>query len=356
MTSSTMQLPEGARSSRPVQALDRPPMWYRDTVSCLQATIGSVLAYRGHDPLEILGAGWDFTHIPGEPPFEEFYLPSPPGISAGQSLAPHHPLSVRWAAGVGDDPLGELSDAIEIGQLPIVALDKYHLPFRPAYHDIHAAYLLVVYGVDKRRGLVLVSDSTPPHFTGPIAAEPFLAAWHSRNPADEQDAFFSESEISARYLVVELRDRISPLTRSQFGAALCANMVSFRAEGSETVWTGVAGLQRFLTAVHQAAVERDLIKIRQVYPFAWSSQAKASLHGELLRLRGAQWSVPELMEAGRAVEMVAHTWTALRVTAAHNWRAPDTVADIFSMQAQRLLSRHEAALEMISLAAERLEH
>jgi hypothetical protein len=111
-----------------------------------------------------------------------------------------------------------------------------------------------------------------------------------------------------------------------------------------------------LAGVYEAAAERELMKIREVYPFAWGAQARASLHGELLRLRGAQWSVPELMEAGRAVEMVAHTWTALRVTAAHNWRVSNTVADTLSMQARRLLSRYEFALEMVSLAAERLEH
>jgi hypothetical protein len=246
MTSSILRRSEDTPSRRPAQGHDRPPMWYRDTVSCLQATVGSVLAYCGDDPLEVLGAGWDFTYIPGEVPFEEFYFPCPPGISLGQSLAPHHPLSLRWAAGVGNDPLGGLADSIDAGRLPIVALDKYHLPFRPAYHDVHAAYLLVVYGVDTRRGLVLVSDSTPPRFSGPIAAEPFLAAWRSGNPADEQDAFFSETEIGMRYLVAEVRDRIPPLTRHQFSTALRVNLAGFCTEGDETCWTSPVSTRRLL--------------------------------------------------------------------------------------------------------------
>ena len=54
-----------------------PELWYRDLISCLQATFGSLLARQGADPLSVLGAGWQFLHLPGDVRSEEFYYPCP---------------------------------------------------------------------------------------------------------------------------------------------------------------------------------------------------------------------------------------------------------------------------------------
>src|SRR5205814_1264318 len=100
-----------------------------------------------------------------------------------RSIAPHHPLRSRWWRPTDDDdPLAELADRVEDGELPIAAVDNYHLPFRPAYRDVHAAHLVVVYGVERDRDEVLVSDAVPPAFRGAIPAETFLRAWSSANP------------------------------------------------------------------------------------------------------------------------------------------------------------------------------
>ena len=341
-----------------VQSLRPPPMWYRDTASCLPATIGSVLAYYGHDPLEALGAGWDFTFVPGEPPFEEFYRPLAPGIELGQSLAPYHELKLRWVTdGDEEKPLSGMRGAIEAGHLPVAAVDKFHLPFRPAYHDVHAANLAIVYGIDLARGLVLVADPTPPGFSGPIAVADFLAARQSANPADEQDAFFSDTEIGSRYLLAEVPGEPEPLTPPRLGEIMRANAALMQApENTQTdsAWTGLAGLRRFLDLICTAAAQADTRTVQLVYPFAWSPQASAALHGELLRRVGVQYELPEVVEVGRAVETVASTWTALRVTAAHYWNEPARAEGIFAAQGHRLQSQYEAALDMMAPVAVRL--
>src|SRR5689334_25142119 len=72
-----------------------PELWYRDLISCLQATFGSLLARAGADPLTVLGAGWRFLHVPGDVRSEEFYYPTVAG-DLGAALAPHHGLHSRW--------------------------------------------------------------------------------------------------------------------------------------------------------------------------------------------------------------------------------------------------------------------
>ena len=66
------------------------------------------------------------------------------------------------------------------GVLPIAAVDNFHLPFRPAFHDVHAAHLLVVYRITDTD--VYVSDAQPPAFQGPIPIATPCAAGTRRTP------------------------------------------------------------------------------------------------------------------------------------------------------------------------------
>ena len=83
-------------------------------------------------------------------------------------------------------------------------------------------------------------------------------------------------------------------------------------------------------------------------------QAQTYLHGELLRETGAGWSVPELAEAGRAVQEVASAWTGLRMTGAHALAAPAAAAADLRRHGNRLRRCYEAALEHVARAVESL--
>ncbi len=213
--------------SVPVEA---PLLWYRDPISCLQSTFASVLDRAGVNPLVALGAGWGVPVRPGRRTVGGVLLPLPLRGRPRPQPLPHHDVSSSWWCPADpDDPLREIREAMTEGRLVIAAVDNFHLPFRPAFGDVHAAHLLVVYGLDERRGLVHVSDAMPPAFQGPIPLDDFLNSWGSANPQDHQDAFFSDSEISRRCLSVSVG--------SLGGAAPTPDPSSSRA-GCGATWSG----------------------------------------------------------------------------------------------------------------------
>jgi hypothetical protein len=334
-----------------------PEWWYRDLVSCLQATFGTVLARTGADPLSVLGAGWRFLHLPGDVRSEEFYYPCAAGesgeIDLGSALAPHHELHSRWWQPADEnDVWREVRETLADDRLVIAAVDNFHLPFRPAYGDVHAAHLVVVYGLDETRGVVYVSDAMPPAFRGAVPIEEFLRSWGSANPSDVQDAFFSNSRIGRRCLDVRLDAEPAPLTRELLGGFLRTDVEAFTSVTSAR--TGLAGYNAFAAELVERCRAGDAGALRDLYPFGWGMQAQASLHGELLRRCGREWGDPALAGAGRAVEAVAHAWTGLRFTGAHGLDDPRAAAADIAHHATVLRGKYAGAVDAVGAIAARL--
>ena len=335
--------------------------WCRDLVSCLQSTLATVLSHAGHDPLEALGAHWEFRFRPGDVRPEEFYYPCAVPGDLAASLAAHHPVSSTWwrpAASPDEEKsasLADIIDALAAGQLVIAAVDNFFLPFRPAFGDVHAAHLLVVYGVDLAAQQVHVSDAMPPAFRGPIAVADFTRAWSSANPADAQDVFFSDARIDRRFMTLAIGEPFPQLDLPMLRAVLTANLAGFRsASGYECDWTGLAGLDRFLAALLDACARGNAAMLADTYPFGWGMQAQASLHAELLRRWGVLATLPALSEAGRLVESVAHAWTGLRMTAAHGRDDPQACMRDLTRHAAVIRRSYEAALTALDDAVEQL--
>jgi Butirosin biosynthesis protein H, N-terminal len=334
-----------------------PELWYRDLISCLQATFGSMLARAGADPLTVLGSGWRFLHLPGDIRPEEFYYPCPAdesgGTDLGAALAPHYELHSRWWRPADEDDLWrEVRETLAEDRLVIAAVDNFHLPFRPAYGDVHAAHLVVVYGLDEVRGLVYVADAMPPAFRGTVPIEAFLRSWGSANPTDVQDAFFSDSRIGRRCLDVRLDAPPPPLTPELLGGFLRTDIDAFTTATSAR--TGLAGFDEFAGELIDRCRAGDATVLRELYPFGWGMQAQASLHGELLRCRGREWGDPALAGAGRAVEAVAHAWTGLRITGAHGLDDPRAVSADIMHHATVLRGKYASAVDAVGAAAARL--
>lgn len=334
-----------------------PEWWYRDLVSCLQATFASVLTRAGADPLAVLGAGWQFLHLPGDVRSEEFYYPCQPDeagdVDLGAALAPHHPLHARWWQPADEhDVWREVRETLAGDRLVVAAVDNYHLPFRPAYGDVHAAHLVVVYGLDETRGVVHVSDAMPPAFRGAVPIEQFLRSWGSANPADEQDAFFSDSRIGRRCLDIHLDTPPASLTPALLQGFLRANVDDFTT--ATPARTGLAGYDEFAAELLDRCRVGDVDALRELYPFGWAMQAQASLHGELLRRCGRDWEAPTLAGAGRAVESVAHAWTGLRFTGAHGLADPRAVSSDIAHHATVLRGAYARAIDAVGVAAARL--
>lgn len=334
-----------------------PELWYRDLISCLQATFGSLVARAGADPLEVLGAGWRFLHLPGDVRSEEFYYPCPADETdapdLGAALAPHHELHSHWWQPADEsDVWREVRETLADDRMVIAAVDNYHLPFRPAYGDVHAAHLVVVYGLDEARGVVYVSDAMPPAFRGAVPIEEFLRSWGSANPTDVQDAFFSDSRIDRRCLDVRLDVPPTPLTPELLGGYLRTDVEAFTTATS--MRTGLAGYDEFAGELLDRCRAGDAGALRELYPFGWGMQAQASLHGELLRRCGRRWDDPALAAAGRAVEAVAHAWTGLRFTGAHGLEDPRAVSTDIAHHATVLRGTYARAVDAVGAAATRL--
>ena len=336
-------------------ARQQPQQWYRDPVSCLQSTFATVLMQAGEDPLVALGLNWEFLYKPEDVTAEEFCYPCRVDGDIARSMAPYHEITSRWCqAERSGSELDALAGWIDAGRMPIAAVDNFHLPFRPAYHDVHAAHLAVVYGVDRQRGEVWISDAMPPAFCGSIPIEQFLASWSSDNPLHAEDAFFSGSRINRRYLLIHVHSRRPPLDRATARTALRGNLSNFARADDPAGFNGCAGLDRFLEQLLERARAGDSNALIETYCFGWAMQAQSYLHGELLRTKGVEWRVAALREAGRAVESVAYAWTGLRVTAAHGKNKPVSAVADLRRHAGRLQRAYEIALARVSEAVESL--
>jgi hypothetical protein len=331
-------------------------LWTRDLGSCLQAVFATLLLHRRQDPVATLGAAWDFRYEPGDWRSEEFYYPCG-DRSLAESLAPHHPMTSTWhrAPAQAADPLRPLREELRASRLPIAAVDNFHLPFRPAFGDVHAAHLLVVNGVDDERGLVHVSDAQPPEFQGPIPVADFLRAWGSSNPEDTQDAFFSNSPLDRRWLGVRFTGDFPTADRGWLAGVMAENVRRLRRPEPGPVWSGLAGVERYVERVlEQAAGAGRSDALEELYVLSWGLQAQADLHAQFLRGFGVAEDLPAMREASCLVDGVAHAWTGFRMTAAHGRLDRPDFGQELRWHGRRLVRAHDEAVDAIELALEEM--
>ncbi|MGW3231186.1 BtrH N-terminal domain-containing protein [Kitasatospora sp. NPDC001095] len=329
-------------------------LWTRDLGSCLHATLATVLLHDGHDPVTVLGEPWEFRRRAGAwSPEEYFFLAEPDSLA--RRLALFHPFESTWHRSDGQgDGLEDLRAALAAGVLPIAAVDNYHLPFRPAFHDVHAAHLLVVYRITDTE--VYVSDAQPPAFQGPIPVADFLAAWGSPNPPDDADVFFSASPSGRRWLQARMRGPVPEPGPGRLDHVLRDNLARWR-HGSDTgTLSGAAGLRRYLDdlCALTPGTEAAADALAELYVISWNIQAQAGLHAEHLRTRGRELRVPELAEAAAAVAAVAHGWTAVRMTGAHARVWQRHRPDELRTHSTELVRRLDVALDHVERAADAL--
>ncbi|MFD4906720.1 BtrH N-terminal domain-containing protein [Kitasatospora purpeofusca] len=294
------------------------PQWYEDPLSCLQTTLGAVLLEHGLRPVEVLGLSCEFVFAPEDVPREEFYRPAQGDRGVAGDLCPYHQVESAWTTGADADDLIAL---IEQHSGVVVAVDNYHLPFRPAFHDVHAAHLVVVPGWRRTAdGAVefYVSDAQPPRFQGWLAAEHLLASWLSGNPSDTQDVFFSSREIGGRVLTTSVREQPGELTADRVALALRGNLDRWTGGAAgprDRLWTGRAGLGRFVERLTEH--RDDPAELRSAYTLGWSMQSQAFLHGRLAQEFAHRTKRPGLLEVSASADRLVAAWSNVRLLGAH---------------------------------------
>ncbi|MET7638023.1 BtrH N-terminal domain-containing protein [Streptomyces sp. NPDC005438] len=328
--------------------------WRHELTHCLHTTAGVLLDHHGIDPVQALGAAWGFTYPAGDVRREEYYLPGgAEDLFAG--LAPFHALSSRWHEPAdAEQGWREVREALCAGRPVAVAADNFHLPFRPAYRDVHTNHLMVLYGFDEERGDVLVADPVPPAFQGALPLEALNAARDSGNPVlHDRDMFFTANPIGNRWLELEIGPDQPVLDREFVRRVVAANVDAFRAPPVDGTARGLSGLHGFLdTGVEELArglADGDATGAGdELFVVIGPVLAVTGLHAEFLRAAGHRLAEPRLTELARQVDQVAHHWSALRIAVATAAEVgPGAEAGLRS-RTKALLGTHEDVLERMS--------
>jgi Butirosin biosynthesis protein H, N-terminal len=296
--------------------------WRHDLAGCLHATVASVLAQRGHDPLDVLGAGWRFCYQPGNFRREEYYFPCRPGTSLLENLAPYHPVTSAWhTPASAEEGWSQVKGELLAG--------------RPVNH------LAVVYGFDDEAGTVRILDAVPPAFDGDIGQDELAAARDSGNVAvHDRDMFFADQLIGNRWLGVETGGDGWPQPGPEhLATVLRGNLAAFADGGLESMAGFLGGIEDRLAAGHEVADE--------LFVGAGTTLASTALHADWLAAAAARLRRRRLAELGRRVERLAYHWTAVRILAALTRDGEVTVA--------RLARRHRALLAAYREVLDELE-
>ncbi|WP_137992795.1 BtrH N-terminal domain-containing protein [Streptomyces vilmorinianum] len=331
--------------------LDRIRPWRHDLGGCLHGCLATLLEHRGVEALPVLGAAWTFRHFPGGVRREEYYYPCASGESLLSALAPYHPVRSRWHepadAGAG---WREVREQLAAGHAVAVAVDNFHLPFRPAYRDVHSNHMVVVHGYDEERGTVRVLDSVPPAFHGDIALADLTASRDSGNElVHERDMFFTGVRIGNRWLSVELDcppEDFPVLDRAEAHRVIGLNLAHFAAPANGDAYTGLAGQQAFLEeCVKRLGAGEDVRD--ELFVAAGAALACTAVHADWLGHAGRTLGLPGLVEQARSVDRVAHHWSAVRIMAGLTRGAdapPGLTPERLSRRVHALMKDHESAL------------
>lgn len=334
--------------------LDNIGHWRHDLTGCLHVTMAVLLGFLGHDPLEILGAGWGFHYDPGELRREEYYFPCG-GRSLLSALAPHHPVSSTWYQ-PADAATGwqQVRAVVAAGRPVAVAADNYELPFRPAYQDVHTNHMITVFGFDDERGQVLVTDPVPPRFTGAIPIDTLIAARDSTNPVHgNRDLFFTGNPIANRWLTIDAEPTMPGFDRDFVRGVIGRNAAEFRRpDDASGPCHGLAGEWRFLATMADRLAAGDETVADEGFVVAGPALAVAGLHADWLAMAARRLDWPRMAEAARSVDRVAHHWSAFRISVATARTDPAAAAAPLRARARALVADHERALALLCAAAD----
>lgn len=209
----------------------RPPILVPSTLFNLQVLIKEL---HGPGGAALLGAGWGFRAFSCNMPMLcEYDLP----VSW-----PRYAASLRVFSGIlleihPDDPGEDAYDRLAFGQPVILAVDSFHLPYRPAFGRVNSGRTLLATGMSRSGETVDIRDSWMPAYTGALARSDLDRARASRLPLDmEREPLFAGAPLNRRWWTAALTD--APLIAKPHGyetaLALLASQALSGADGGAT--------------------------------------------------------------------------------------------------------------------------
>ena len=325
--------------------------WRHELGGCLHSTLAHLLTAEGIDPNRTLGASWSFQYRDGDARAEDYYFPARGDESLVEAVAPRAGAVSRWFQPGSEGPAwNDIADELAENHLVAVAVDNFHLPFRPAYRDVHANHLLTVTSLDLHKGIVEILDPVPPAFRGPIKLADLAAARGSRNQAvHDRDMFFTDRPINNSWFSVRRVSEPLAWTHPSVREAVAADVAAYRQPSPSGAFRGLAGVKEFLrTATHRLGMGIGIAD--ELFVVAGTALAASAVHADWLRRAALDFNAPALSEAARTVDRVAHHWSAIRILAALS-RQDTTVRYRLEKRLDDMMLDYEHALGALLRAA-----
>lgn len=343
------------------KVLDGAPLYYHEVASPLYYVLGTLFKYHGCRQLELaLGAVWDFYFCAGDQVRYEYCFPGP-GPTLADNMFPYAGVKADWRT--GGDAAGAwraVRERLDGGEPVVAAVDNFHLPFRPAYHDVHTNHLLVVYGYDAGTGSAWVLDATPPAYKGTLALSDLELARGSKNPREcDRHMFFTQTPIDNRWL-----DASFPAGRPEVDEALVARIISDNlarmnaVSRRSDVLLGLAGIRALAGRIGGLAGlppgESRGHEAEDITAFIFGRMlGTRAFHADFLYSAACILGDPRVRRAARDMEIAAHGWVAARIMLGKGSRGDLTdMAPRVARRVAAIADREEAVLDALAAVVE----
>lgn len=261
----------------------------------------------------LLGTAWHFAALDATLPLGECDLPVTWERYATllQTLAgvklEHHPA----------DEANHAYDRVEFGQPIVLAVDSYHLPYRPAFRRVNSARTIIVTAIDMAAGMVEIVDPWMPNYRGAVALADLDRARASVVPSDHgREPLYAGDPLRRRWWTLALLG--DPLLAHRDSTLRALALLTAQAEGHlaqaatpdalEQSRIDIVGALAMPLADSQSARRRAALHLRgeiglRAYLVEFFRVAADVLDDPLLGGEIAAWSM-QLAELARARDVL----------------------------------------------------
>ena len=312
--------------------------------TCLLSSFASVLRHQGLDDTTLLGTTWEFNFPLKNIRNEEYYLPITRS-SLAETLVPDAKLKSAWKTATTDQAGWEmLREEILAGFPAPIAVDNFHLPFRPAYHDVHSKHLIIAYGFDEAAGNAYVLDATPPSFNGTVSIEDLQRARGSINPKEGQrDHFFTNSNVS--FAMLKIRATGKPASTSI--QKILVNCVRRSMTGMKTTDSSPSYLIG-LEGIRQLAErsETSPLEVAQdIFIYAGTLMAQRARLSIFLARVGEELASKGIIALSEEIQKIAYRWGTIRILCSREAKErPATLGPRLASQLHSIANTEQQAL------------